>query len=162
VAEAAVAEEWRLLHEAGLPSELRPGGDESHRPHLTLFAGPEIPAAAEPLLEDLVTTLALTLEVGALMLFGPHRDRYILVHQVVPTAGLLALQTEVAAVCGADPAGHFGPGHWSPHVTVARRVPGPQLPQVLAVLGAAAAVGHPARVTRCRRWDSDARRTWLL
>jgi 2'-5' RNA ligase len=161
-AERAVRSEWQRLHEAGLPSELRPGADASHRPHLTLWAGAGILPESEALLSSAVAGLSLPLQLGAVMLFGPHRDRYVLVHAVVASAALLELQRRVAEVCGADPAGYFGPGRWTPHVTVARRVLATQLPDVLAELTSVSAVDRAIDVTECRRWDSDARRTWLL
>ena len=113
-------------------------------------------------LSDLVADLDLAVVLGALTLFGPHRDRYVLVHQVVPSGELLALQTRVAEVCGAGAGSHFGAGRWTPHVTLARRVRGAELPDLLHVLAGCSAVDHPVRVTRCRRWDSVERRTWLL
>ena len=129
---------------------------------MTLYAGDSIPPAADLALSDVVADLDLALVLGALTLFGPHRDRYVLVHHVVPSMGLLTLQTRVAEACGAAPDSYFGAGRWTPHVTLARRVRGAELPDLLRVLGACAAVDHPFRVTRCRRWDSVERRTWLL
>lgn len=161
-AETAVREEWLALHAAGLPTELRLRADASHRPHVTLFAGPSISVGTDAGLSRLVSGLALRVEIGALMLFGPHRERFVLVHQVVPTAELLELQAAVAEACGADPGGHFGPGRWSPHVSIARRVVAPQLPELLSTLASRSAVGSRAEITGCRRWDSEVRRTWLL
>jgi 2'-5' RNA ligase len=129
---------------------------------VTLFAGPTLSGASEVALGTAVVGLSLTLQIGALMLFGPHRGRFVLVHQVVPDRGLLELQSTVAAACDADRAGYFGPGRWSPHLTVARRVPAVDLPAMLTVLAGASAVGREVRITRCRRWDSDARRSWLI
>ena len=155
-------QEWAALHEAGLPSEQRPAGSSSHRPHLTLFAGASVAPEVDVQLSDLVAGLDLSARLGALSLFGPQRERYVLVHQVVPSAALLELQAAVAAACGADHSGYFGPGRWTPHVTVARRVRPEDLPRMLRVLGAGGVVDHAVRITRCRRWDSVERRTWLL
>jgi 2'-5' RNA ligase len=157
-----VRAEWELLHGLGLPSEQRPQADPSHRPHITLYAGDVISPAAEPALGRAIADLHLTLELGALMLFGPHRERYVLVHAVVPSAALLYVQGRVAEACAASPASYFAPGRWSPHVTVARRVRAGDVPGMLAALAYSSAVGRSAVVTRCRRWDSLARRTWLL
>jgi 2'-5' RNA ligase len=113
-------------------------------------------------LSSLMTGLHLPVRLGALTLFGPHRDRFVLVHQVVPSVELLHLQRRVAEICEAAELGYFAAGRWTPHVTVARRVPAPDLPAVLEVLAGVSAVDQVATVTQCRRWDSDARRTWLL
>jgi 2'-5' RNA ligase len=113
-------------------------------------------------LSSVVTGLHLPVRLGALTLFGPHRDRFVLVHQVVPTVELLRLQRRVAEICRAAESGYFAAGRWTPHVTVARRVPGRDLPAVLEVVAGVSAVDEVATVTHCRRWDSDARRTWLL
>jgi len=162
VAEAAVRQEWVGLHSARLPTELRSNADESHRPHITLYAGDTVTAEMDAALDGVVADLVLPLRLGALTLFGPHRERFVLVHAVVPSVELLEVQRRVAAVCRADPTGHFGAGHWTPHVTLARRLPAAVVGDALTVLTSCSAVGQPARVTRCRRWDSVARRTWLL
>ncbi|MET0692545.1 MAG: 2'-5' RNA ligase family protein [Propionibacteriaceae bacterium] len=162
VSETAVRDEWVALHQAGLPTELRAQSDGSHRPHLTLFAGAVITDPMDRELSDALTGLDLRCRLGAVMLFGPHRDRYVLVHSVVPTAELLEVQRVVAGVCGAESDGHFSAGGWTPHVTVARRLPREQVPDALLVLASSAAVGHPVRIDSCRRWDGTAKRTWLL
>ena len=145
-----------------MPSERRSGADGSHRPHLTLYAGESVAPETDVALSLALADLDLPLELGSIMLFGPHRGRFVVVHSVVPTTGLLVVQRRVAELCGADPTGYFGPGRWSPHVTVARRVAGSQLAAVLDVVAAASAVAQPVRVRECRRWDSVHRRTWLL
>ena len=160
--EAAVRQEWLALHQAGLPSEVRPGPDDSHRPHITLFAAAEITPAADQALPALVADLHLSLQLGALMLFGPHRDRFVLVHAVVPSNDLLELQRVVGRTCGADRDSYFAPGRWAPHVTVARRVTAAELPAALSALAPVGAADQPMRITQCRRWDGVARRSWLL
>ena len=96
------------------------------------------------------------------MIFGPRRGRVVLVRQVAPSIGLLRLQDQVGEVCGAAADGHFGPGRWSPHVTLARRLPTDQIGRALEVLGAAPISRCRARVTRCRRWDGSRKVAWLL
>jgi len=162
VSEAVVRDEWLALRDAGLPTEQRAQTGTSHRPHITLFAGPEILPEVDRALSRALSDLDLECQLGALMLFGPHRDRFVLVHQVVPTTGMLEVQSSVARLCGADGSSNFAPGRWSPHVTVARRLPREQVPDVLSVLDGAVAVGHPVQVTSCRRWDGAAKTTWLL
>lgn len=162
VAEAVVEEEWRALLEAGLPSQVRSPPVGSHRPHLTLYAGTDIPPEAEIALAELVRGLKLRMQLGAFMVFGPARGSYVLVQLVVSTVALLTLQQAVAEVCGAEPDTHFAAGCWTPHVTLARRMNADQLPAALAVLRRCAGVGQSVEVTRCRRWDSIERRAWLL
>jgi 2'-5' RNA ligase len=94
------------------------------------------------------------------LLFGPRRGSFVVVRQVVPSRELLDLQARVAAVCGAESDGHFGPGRWTPHVTLARRVATPQVGPALAALGDLTELA--ARSRRCRRWDSERRETWEL
>jgi 2'-5' RNA ligase len=158
--DAAVRTEWQALSAAGLPTEQRTSSD-SHRPHITLFAGDTLAPDSDLRLPGLVAGLDLHLRLGGLMLFGPHRDRFVLVHQVVPSIALLQLQQRVAEVCGGSDS-YFAPGEWTAHVTLARRLGRAQIPEALGALLPCSAVGHPLRVSRCRRWDSDGRRTWLL
>lgn len=133
-AEAAVLSEWQALHEAGLPSEVRSRPSASHRPHLTLFAADQLPAAAEEALSVLVSGLVLDLQLGALTLFGPRRDQLVLVHAVVASMALLQLQQAVAAACEAETDSYFAPGRWTPHVTLARRMSVAELPAALRLL----------------------------
>ena len=163
-AEAAIRGEWTRLAAAGLPSEDRsarpdPASRTFHAPHVTLYAGDSIAPAAGAGLVDVVTGLDLEVEIGSVLVFGPRRGRCILVRSVVATAELLAVQTAVASRCDADPEGQFGPGRWSPHVTLARRVATDQVGACLELLGER---NLSARITRCRRWDGTAKTAWLL
>ena len=161
ISEGRVRYQWQALHSAGLPSEYR-AGDGSHRPHLTLLAVDTLPAEAEATLPELMAGLDLTLQLGALMIFGPRRGRVVLVRQVTPSIGLLRLQDQVGEVCGTAVDGHFEPGRWSPHVTLARRLPTDQIGRALEVLGRSADQPLLARVTKCRRWDGSRKVAWLL
>jgi 2'-5' RNA ligase len=167
LAEAAVIQEWDRLDAAGLPSSRRPESDQDHRPHVTLYAASRMTAEADTRLPALFTELAVELRVGALMIFGPRHGSCVLVRQVVPSAELLALQRDVAQLCGADPAGQFGVGRWTPHVTLARRIRPEQLGAAVEVLSAALAGGRSidglsSVVRRCRRWDGDRKTAWWL
>jgi 2'-5' RNA ligase len=159
-ADLAVREQWARLAEAGLPTEQRRQPAPSHRPHVTLFAGDTLAVDADERLPEVLAGLELSLRIGSALLFGPRRATFVLVRQVVVTRELLELQAAVAAVCGADPEGHFGPGHWTPHVTLARRVPTAQVGAALAALGDLPDLVAVSR--RCRRWDSERRETWEL
>ena len=158
--DAAVREQWARLAEADLPTEQRTQPSPSHRPHVTLFAAEAIDPGADARLPELLTGLSLELRIGGVLLFGPRRGKVIVVRQVVLSRALLELQTAVAALCGADPAGQFGPGRWTPHVTLARRVPAAQLGSVMTALGDLPELEALSR--RCRRWDSVQRETWEL
>lgn len=161
-AELVVREEWHALQDAGLPSEVRSTPSPSHCPHITLYAGPEITPDTDRVLSGLVAGLGLQVQLGALMLFGPHRGGYVLVHAVVPSIALLELQRDVARVCGAEHTSYFAPGRWAGHVTVARRMRPEQLAAALSVLATGGGEGQPMEISRCRRWDGTARRDWLL
>lgn len=161
-ASAAVAAQWDALHEAGLPSARRPVPDAHHRPHITLYAADRIRPEAEEVLPGSFGDLELTVSIGALMLFGPRRGTYVLVRQVIASLDLLAVQSRVATICGADPGGTFGPGGWSPHVTLARRLPGNRAGEALAALARFGDAARPARIVGCRRWDADRKQAWLL
>ena len=166
-AEAAIRQQWDLLAAAGLPSEAPPGGrhagaDAHRRPHVTLFAADAVPEVAEDALPELLAGVDLELWVGALMVFGPRRGRVILVRQVTPSVELLRLQRRVAEACHAAVDGQFGSGRWSPHLTLARRLPTERLGVALEALGRTADRPVPAQVTRCRRWDGARRTAWLV
>ncbi|GAA1433845.1 2'-5' RNA ligase family protein [Microlunatus lacustris] len=156
----AVRELWSRLADAGLPSEQRATPSPSHQPHVTLWAGDHLDPTADAALPGLVAGLDLTLRLGGLLAFGPRRGSVVLARQVVLDRALLDLQTAVATRCGADPDGHFGPGRWTPHVTLARRVRVDQLSAVVQALGH---LPELVAVSRgCRRWDSEQRVTCEL
>lgn len=156
--EGRIRYEWQALVGAGLPGEWRPGS-AAHRPHVTLFAGSAVPEPEAELADLVRGAVGMRLELGSVLIFGPRRDAYVIVRQVLPSVELLELQQRVAPWCGAPQHGQFGPGRWSPHVTLARRVPAEDMFMVLRVL-----TGEPisATVTGCRRWDGRAKRDWLL
>ncbi|MDQ3629364.1 MAG: 2'-5' RNA ligase family protein [Actinomycetota bacterium] len=155
--EAAVRAQWDALDAAGLPSQARHQGP-SNRPHVTLAAREHIDPISEPALREAVSVLPLTLRLGTYACFG--RDRFVLVRLVVADRALLDLQMGVTDVLGDEPGGCFGPGCWTPHVTLAHRMRPGQVGQALAVLGDARE--SDARAVGCRRWDSVARRVWAL
>jgi 2'-5' RNA ligase len=155
--DAAVRAQWRRLAEAGLPS-MAHHRSASNRPHVTLAALPAVDDAVEP---DLRRTchgsLPLTVVLGAPAVFGP--DPYVLVRVVVATTALLDLHRRVAELVGTPAGTNQSPGAWTPHVTLARRVPGHRLAQALeAAFSREVTVTLPA----ARRWDGDRRREWSL
>lgn len=155
-----MSQQWKLLADASLPSSQRAEPSPSHRPHITLFAGDAIEAEADAALPGLVDGLDLTVRIGAVLLFGPRRGQYVLVRQVLASDALLELQRRIAGTCGSGPDGQFGPGRWSPHVTLAPRIRSAQIGPALDALGAVPEID--AQVVDCRRWDSERRTTWWL
>ncbi len=168
-AESVVRRQWRMLADAGLPSEHRGGrggGSSSHRPHVTLLACAEIPVttatALSPVLEQ---ALPLPVVLGAPMLFGSAkvgRPGLVLVRQVLASVDLLRLQQQVLRACGEPLGDNFAPGRWAPHVTLARRLRPDQLPAAVQVLArSGASNGSPrelvASAVSCRLWQSDSR-----
>ena len=158
VTEAAVLAQWDRLADAGLPTERRVVPTPSHRPHVTLWAGPTVAPEVEAALPGLVAELPLPVRLGGLLVFGPRRGQLVLVRQVVTSPALLALQERVARACGLEADSHFAPGRWSPHATLARRVPVDALGAVVTALGEVPELA--ASAGRCRRWDGDAKVAW--
>jgi 2'-5' RNA ligase len=159
-AEAALVAQWDRLAAAGVAKQQRSDPEGHHRPHLTLYAADAIPEAAESELPEIVAGIDLTVRVGAVMIFGPRNGACILVRQVLASVELLHLQQQVALACEADPRGQFGAGHWSPHVTLARRVLSDDVGKAVSVLGSHGELN--ARIQRCRRWDGKRRTEWWL
>jgi hypothetical protein len=156
----AIRSQWDRLGDAGLPTARRADPSPSHAPHVTLWAGDRLEAAADAQLPSLFTHLDLELLIGGVLLFGPRRWGYVLARQVLVSTGLAALQQRVVGVCGSG-YGQFGDGHWSPHITLARRVHSDQIGPALQALGRAPGE-LTAAVRRARRWDGDRKIAWLL
>lgn len=148
VSEAAVREQWTRLVEAGLPSAGRQTAP-SNRPHITLAVRERVDAAAFAPVGD---SLPFGLELGGVLLFG-HRDRFVVTRQVVVSTRLLDLHRHVAEIAGPpEPAyANTAPDQWTPHVTLARRVPAAQVAEALGVLDPRPIAG---RATGLRVWDA--------
>lgn len=156
----AIRAEWRRLSIAGLPSQNRVRA-ESNRPHITLAVASAIPPGIEGELRSRVTGEPLPVRLGGVVVFGGRQ--MTMSRLVVPTADLLALQREVyelVANCPGIPL-HIRPGEWTPHVTLARRVPAADLGSAVVVTHAA---NHDLEGTTAgiRRWDGDAKREWRV
>jgi 2'-5' RNA ligase len=159
-AEAALVAQWDRLAAAGIAKPKRPEPHGHHLPHITLYAADAIPEGAESVLPEIVAGVNLTVHIGALMIFGSRKSESILVRHVAASVQLLELQQRVARACAADPAGQFGQGRWSPHVTLARRVSSDHLGKAVSVLGSRGELD--ATIQRCRRWDGRRRIAWWL
>ena len=160
-AEAEIRAQWDRLGDAGLPTARRTEPSPHHVPHVTLWAGGRLAAAAEERLPPLFADLDLELVIGGLLLFGPRRAEYVLVRQVMVSTGLARLQQRVAEVCGSGYGGQFRDGRWSPHITLARRVGTDQVGRALRALAPAPAE-LPVTVRQARRWDGDRKVAWSL
>ncbi|OBK45129.1 2'-5' RNA ligase family protein [Mycobacterium sp. 1081908.1] len=148
--EAAIRQLWAGLAGAGIPSQAPAG-----RPHVTLAVAERIDPGVDELLGPVARRLPLAAAIGAPVLFG--RANVVLARLIVPTAELLALHTEVHRLCGPHltpaPMANSLPGQWTGHVTLARRVGGPQLGRALRIAGKPAQID--GRFAGLRRWDGN-------
>ncbi|MFC3965864.1 2'-5' RNA ligase family protein [Nocardia jiangsuensis] len=157
-AESAVRAQWRALAAAGLPSQAAHTG-ASNRPHITAAVAAELTPEAEAALSELEFE-PFPITLGSPVVFGTRR--LILVRLVIPTRALLALHRRIHVAVGGAPGilQNSEPDSWTPHVTLARRLP----PELLgAAVGLIAADGDsPATVVGIRRWDGVRRREWTV
>lgn len=142
--EAAVVAQWEALRAAGLPSQADHKG-MTNAPHLTLVAAQEL----DPDLADVAAAeirLPSSLAVRGLVLFG-QGARTTVAHLVEPDVQLVDATARLR-----ERLPRLRHPVWTPHVTLARRVPRTQLPDVLRILAE-----HPApgvlTATRLRWWD---------
>jgi hypothetical protein len=146
--EAAVRLVWADLVAAGIAS---PG--PKSRPHTTLTVAERIDAEADASLAPLVDRFPFPCRIGAPLLFG--RSRVVLARLVVPSAELIDVHAEVHRLClphlHPGPMENVLPGHWTPHVTMARRVDPDQVGRALQIVGKEMA----GSVVGLRRWDGD-------
>lgn len=160
-ADARIRAQWDRLGDAGLPTARRTEPSPHHAPHLSLWAGGRLGDAAEAALPPVFVGLDLRLVIGGLLLFGPRRDEYVLVRQVLVSTALARLQQRVVEICGSGYGGQFADGRWSPHITLARRMHTDQVGAALQALSHAPAE-LTATVRRARRWDGDRKLAWSL
>ncbi|PRC41882.1 hypothetical protein C6A85_000000113360 [Mycobacterium sp. ITM-2017-0098] len=158
VTDVAVREIWDDLADNGIRS-MSSHRSPTNRPHVTVTVGGDMDDEVNAALRPILDRLPLSCVIGAPMLFGAGPS-VTLVRLVVPSAELLALHADVHRVClphmteGTLP--HADPGKWTPHVTLARRVPR----DLLAAAVSVPSVTHdiPARAVGLRHWDGDRRR----
>ncbi|ETW21788.1 2'-5' RNA ligase family protein [Mycobacterium gastri] len=150
--EAAIRRIWAELAAAGIPSQA-----PASRPHVTLAVADHINSDVDALLHPVAAKLPLNCAIGAPVLFG--RANVVFTRLVVPTSELLALHAEVHRVClphaAPAPMSNSLPGHWTAHVTLARRVGGGQLGRALRI------AARPAQINGSfaglRRWEGNKR-----
>lgn len=159
--EAAIRSSWDDLTEAGVRSQAAHTAP-SNRPHVTLVVAESMDESVHDALRPLLRRLPLRCTVGAPMLFG--RRDFTLVRLIVPSAELLSLHAEVLDAClphmPNGPLPHSDPGQWTPHVTLARRVPAEKLQAALTVTGLGRDL--PATIVRIRHWDGNAKREYPI
>jgi 2'-5' RNA ligase superfamily protein len=156
--DGAIRQIWDDLAGNGIRSQAA-STSTSNRPHTTLTVAENMDDAVDGALRPLLALLPLSCTLGAPMVFG--HGPFTLVRLLVPSAALLELQARTHQIClphmPAGPLPHTAPGGWTPHVTLARRVPADQLAAALALrtlsrdhaVSAVSAVG-------IRHWDGDA------
>src|ERR1700722_17032523 len=150
--EAAIRRIWDGLSGAGIPSQA-----PASRPHVTLAVAEHISADVDELLRPIRQRLPLDCVVGAPVLFG--RASAVFARLIVPTSELLGLHAEVHRLCLPHllpaPMPNSLPGHWTAHVTLARRVDGAQLGRALRVAGRPSQID--GRFLGLRRWGGNKR-----
>lgn len=150
--EAALRRMWDKLGVERIPSRIPPG-----RPHVTVAVAQRIDADVDELLRPVARRLPLRCVVGAPLIFG--RGNVVLTRLVVPSGELLDLHAEVHRLCGPhllpEPMANSLPGHWTAHVTLARRLDGAYLGQAVEIAGRP--VQLDGQFTGLRRWDGDKR-----
>jgi 2'-5' RNA ligase len=156
--DALLREQWRLIADTGVRSQASVTA-ESNRPHITVAVAQEIWPRIDRRLAKL-DFAPVPIRIGGVLLFG--RRQAILVRAVVPSEPLLRLHravSEIVADCPGIPS-HTKPGEWTPHITLARRIPRDRLgAAVVAVLDEPEIIGT---VEAIRRWDGEQRREWRI
>jgi hypothetical protein len=155
--EAAVRQIWDGLREVGIASQA-----PTSRPHVTLTVAERIDPEVDGLLASLVDRFPRPCVIGAPLLFG--RSQVILTRLIVPTVDLLAVHGDVYRLClphvQPGPMANSSPGHWTGHVTLARRVGGGQLGRALRVAGRPAVI--EGSFAGLRRWDGNSKREYPI
>lgn len=155
--EAAVRGIWDGLREAGIPSQA-----PASRPHTTLTVAQHIDPAVETVLLPIVGRFPLPCHVGATLIFG--RSAGVLGRLLLPSPELLDVHAHVYRSClplmRPGPMPHTEPGHWTPHVTLARRISPAKLAMALRIAGRPREI--TGKITGLRRWDGDHRTEHLI
>ena len=157
--DSLIRADWTRLAAAGVPSQAG-HTSPSTSPHITLAAGPDLTVqyltVQDPTVpdnaDDLWQGLPLALEFSGIQVFTSGAGKYVLARSVVVTAALLDLHRALhERVAGALPL--TMPDAWTPHVTLARRVPGHLLGTALDLLE----LRGEGQCTAARHWDSTTR-----
>ena len=147
--DSAIRADWARLAEAGIPS-LAGHTSPSNSPHITLAAGADMNLPDIP--QDPWERLPLDISFSGVHIFPARTGMYVLARSVVVTRQLLELHRVLhEGISGALPLTR--PDAWTPHVTLARRVPAHQLGSAMDLLDLRLA----GRCTEARLWDSNTR-----
>ncbi|MGV9672338.1 2'-5' RNA ligase family protein [Gordonia sp. NPDC003504] len=158
-----IRHQWAALADAGLPNQASIRSS-TNRPHVTAIAAGHIASGIDAALSTVAMRLPFPASLGGIVVFGDGHRR-VVARLVVPTTELLSMHSAIVRL-GSEHAtsdghesglfDHCRPGHWTPHVTLARRVEVEAIPDVLRVLGTVAAPPDaPTTITALRRWDPD-------
>ncbi|TLM83012.1 2'-5' RNA ligase family protein [Pseudarthrobacter sp. NamE2] len=147
--DSTIRADWSRLAAAGVPS-LAGHTAPSNSPHITLAAGPGLRLPAD--LDGLWQLLPLDVEFSGAQLFPAGPGKFVLARSVVVTGPLLQLHTRLhSGIPEALPLTR--PGAWTPHVTLARRVPAGLLGPAMDVLD----LRLQGQCSGARLWDSATR-----
>jgi 2'-5' RNA ligase len=147
--DARIRSEWATLADAGVPSLAGHTGP-SNRPHITLAAGPDLQLSGE--VQDILRMLPVRIGFSGALVFPGGPGKYVLARSIVLTKQLLELHRFVhQKAAGALPL--TLPDAWTPHVTLARRVPHHLLGKAVDLLD----LRLEGLCTDARLWDSGTR-----
>jgi hypothetical protein len=145
VGREALLRDWRVLHDAGLPSMLDHAGAHN-TPHVTVVSAPDLPdGAIDVARARLGNLLPVRARAAGLLLLGGERltiARAVDIDDDV-VRRVLAVRVQV------PDRQHVG---WLPHVTLARRVARADAQRAVDLLGYADA---ELTLTVLRRWDPE-------
>jgi 2'-5' RNA ligase len=152
--EARIRLDWATLADAGVPS-LAGHTAPSNRPHLTLAAGADLQLSGG--MHDVAGILPVPLAFSGILVFPGGTfpggtGKYVLARSLVLTQRLL----EIHRLVQDHAAGALAltmPGAWTPHVTLARRVPQHLLGRAVELLD----LRLEGECTDARLWDSGTR-----
>jgi 2'-5' RNA ligase len=150
--EAVIRRAWDDLRAAGIAAQ-----PPAARPHATLCVAQQIDEAVLPALAGIGDKFPFPVRLGATLVFG--RSAGILARLVVPSAELLALHADVCRISAPylrpGPMPHTEPDDWTPHVTLARRVPPDRLARALGIAARPAEIS--ATASGLRLWKGNER-----
>lgn len=145
--DSAVVARWNLLRDAGLPSQAD-HRSMTNAPHLTIVAAQPITPATLDLARDIVLPLLpATVLVRGLVVLG-QGARVALAYLAEPDSRLAQAAHQVR-----ESVPNLRHPVWTPHITLARRLPRRLVPDALRLL-----VEHPLTeitATRLRWWDPE-------
>jgi 2'-5' RNA ligase len=127
----AIRRVWEGVASSGLPFPLR---DSGNRPHVSLaiYGEIDVPVCTNRLNSFAKTLSPFVLSIASLGIFSAEKTVVFLAPIVLPS--FLDLHRQVHQVLqdvAALPTAYYLPGHWTPHCTLATRVPPAFLSQVV-------------------------------